>query len=65
KCFVDIGYASHKYASPLNEMSNKLLLSGGVGLDLVAYYDITLSFEYSINNFGKHGLFVAFKKPMF
>ena len=65
KCFVDIGYASHKYASLQNEMSNKLLLSGGVGLDLVAYYDITLSMEYSLNNFGKHGLFVAFKKPLF
>lgn len=65
KCFIDLGYASHKYASLQNEMSNKILLSGGVGLDLVAYYDITLSMEYSLNNFGKHGLFVAFKKPMF
>ena len=65
KCYFDVGYAAHKYASVKNEMSNRLLLSWGAGIDLVAYYDITLSFDYSFNNFGKHGLFVAFKRPLF
>lgn len=65
KCYFDIGYALHKYASVQNEMSNRLLMSWGLGIDLVAYYDITLSLDYSFNNFGKHGLFLAFKRPLY
>ncbi len=64
KAFSDIGYAWHKYASIENGLSNKLLNSWGMGIDLVTYYDITLSADYSFNNIGKHGFFISLAAPL-
>ncbi len=61
---VDAGYAVDKLYSSLNPLSNTLLLGGGLGLDLISYYDIVLRCEYSINKMGQSGFFLHFSRPI-
>lgn len=63
--FFDMGYVYDKYP-PLNNntMVNKFLYSTSIGLDYVTYYDQTLRFEYSLNQFGEHGFFFHFGAPI-
>lgn len=60
KTFADLGYAYNKapYDTKLN---NKLLYSGGVGIDVLTLYDINLRIEYSFNQLGQKGLFLHTK----
>jgi outer membrane protein assembly factor BamA len=57
KTYADMGYAYNKkkYDTYLN---NRLLYSGGVGIDVQTLYDVALRFEYSLNQLGKKGLFL-------
>ena len=57
KSFADLGYAytKKKYDTYLN---NRLLYSGGFGIDILTLYDINLKFEYSFNQLNKNGLFL-------
>ncbi len=60
KTYTDIGYSylSKKYDSRLN---NKLLYTGGFGIDVVTFYDIVFKVEYSFNQLGEKGLFLRGK----
>jgi len=57
KTYADVGYSytKKKYDTYLN---NRLLYSGGFGIDILTLYDINLRFEYSFNQLGKNGLFL-------
>ncbi len=57
KTYADIGYAytKKKYSTNLN---NRLLYSGGFGIDILTLYDINLRFEYSFNQLKENGLFL-------
>ncbi|MGB5007045.1 MAG: POTRA domain-containing protein [Ferruginibacter sp.] len=57
KAYTDMGYVYTKkvYATNLN---NRLLYSGGFGIDVLTLYDINLRFEYSFNQLNKNGLFL-------
>jgi hypothetical protein len=57
KSFADFGYVytKKKYDTYLN---NRLLYSGGFGIDILTLYDINLRFEYSFNQLGEKGLFL-------
>jgi len=57
KTYTDVGYAytQKKYDTYL---SNRLLYTGGFGIDILTFYDFTLKFEYSFNQLGKNGLFL-------
>ncbi len=57
KTYTDIGYSytKKKYDTYLN---NRLLYTGGFGIDILTLYDINLRFEYSFNQLGKKGLFL-------
>ena len=57
KTYADVGYAYSKktYATNLN---NRLLYSGGFGIDILTLYDINLKFEYSFNQLNENGLFL-------
>jgi hypothetical protein len=35
-----------------------MLYSGGVGIDIVTFYDIILKFEWSFNQLGENGLYL-------
>ena len=58
--YFDIGYVYNKYepANTTNTMVNSWQYSGGIGLDLVTYYDTVFRIEYSINKFGESGFFI-------
>jgi len=57
KSYTDMGYAytQKKYDTYLN---NRLLYTGGFGIDILTFYDFNLKFEYSFNQLGKNGLFL-------
>ena len=64
KIFFDTGYVAHNNPSPLNNLANKFLFSYGAGIDIVTYYDITLSFDYSFNQYFKNGFYISVKSPI-
>ncbi|MEI9944163.1 MAG: POTRA domain-containing protein [Chitinophagaceae bacterium] len=41
-----------------NSLSNKMLFSSGIGLDIISIYDFTLKLEWSFNQLGQNGLFL-------
>lgn len=54
------GNAGYVY-NPLpgnNLLSNKMLYSGGFGIDILTFYDICIKLEYSFNRIGQNGLFL-------
>lgn len=56
KTYADFGYVYNKpqYYTYLN---NRILYSGGIGIDILTLYDINFRFEYSVNQLSKSGLF--------
>ena len=56
KAYADMGYGYNKpkYDTYLN---NRLLYTGGFGIDILTLYDINLRFEYSFNQLNERGLF--------
>ncbi|MCL2738025.1 MAG: hypothetical protein FWE30_01095 [Bacteroidales bacterium] len=61
--FFDMGAVYHRYPGPNNYLSNRFLYSGGIGLDLVTYYDIVFVLNYSMNRQGERGLYFSLKLP--
>jgi hypothetical protein len=57
KTFFDAGYvySQNQFRSNLN---NRLLYSGGFGIDILTLYDFKLSIECSFNQLGQKGLFL-------
>jgi outer membrane protein assembly factor BamA len=60
RIFGDLGYSYIKtnYANSLN---NRMLYTGGLGVDVVTFYDFILRFDYSFNQLGQNGLFLHVK----
>ena len=57
KVYGDAGY-SHSDFPGNSFLNNRLLYTGGVGLDIVSFYDTCLRIEYSFNQLGQKGLFL-------
>jgi outer membrane protein assembly factor BamA len=62
--FFDAGYAKSNNPWPDTRMQNNLLYGGGIGLDLVTYYNLVFRMEYGMNKFGELGLFFHFVAPI-
>lgn len=65
--FADAGYVSDKtnlYITNNNTLSNSLLISYGIGIDFVSYYDKVIRIEYSINKLKEGGIFFHFMAPI-
>lgn len=60
KTFADLGY-SYNTAGFDTKLGNRLLYTGGVGIDILSLYDINLKLEYSFNQLGEKGLFLHAK----
>jgi outer membrane protein assembly factor BamA len=57
KIFADAGYIDSP--EPGNSfLSNKLLYSVGVGLDVVTLYDLKIRLEFAYNHLGRNGLYL-------
>lgn len=57
KVYGNSGYV-HNPQPGDNSLSNKMLYSGGFGIDILTFYDITFKLEYSFNSLGQNGLFL-------
>lgn len=64
KTYFDSGYIRSTWTFPSetnNRFTNEFLYGGGVGLDIVTFYDLVLRFEYSFNKVGENGLIFGIK----
>jgi hypothetical protein len=57
---TDIGYVNDRFYSVGNSFVNRPLIGGGIGLDIVFYYNKLLRIEYSVNHTGENGLYLHF-----
>lgn len=60
RLFGDAGYSYNKTFTH-NSLTNRMLYTGGVGLDIVTFYDFILRLDYSFNQLGQNGLFLHIK----
>lgn len=60
KTYADAGYS---YAKQINDtrLNNRLLYTGGFGIDILSLYDMNFRMEYSFNQLGEKGLFLHVK----
>jgi hypothetical protein len=57
KVYGNAGYV-HNPQQGDNFLSNKMLYSAGLGIDIITLYDFTLKVEWSFNQLGQNGLFL-------
>lgn len=57
KIYGNVGYIYNPYPGN-NNLSNQMLYSSGLGIDIVTIYDFTLKLEWSFNQLGQNGLFL-------
>jgi outer membrane protein assembly factor BamA len=57
KTFVNMGYVYNPDPG-LNGLGNRILYSGGVGLDIVAFTDFVIKIEWSFNHLYENGLYL-------
>ena len=62
KLFFDAGYVVTPQPYPTNErFTNIPLWGGGIGLDVVSFYDFVIRMEYAVNSHRERGFFLNFK----
>jgi outer membrane protein assembly factor BamA len=57
KMYGNTGYV-HDPEPGENLLSNKMLYSGGFGIDILTFYDVTFKLEWTFNQLGQNGIFV-------
>ena len=57
KIYGNTGYVYNPQPGE-NSLTNKMLYSAGVGIDILTMYDFTLKLEWSFNQLGQNGLFL-------
>ena len=63
--YLDTGYTRDKYFTEGNQrFANKFLYGGGIGIDIVTFYDLVLKMNYSINRDGESGFFLNFRSSL-
>jgi outer membrane protein assembly factor BamA len=63
KVFGNAGYV-HNPQPGANLLSNRMLYSAGIGIDIFTAYDFTMKLEWTFNQLGQNGLFLH-RKSMF
>ena len=58
RAFTNLGYAYSQYPSNASKLSNTLLRSAGVGLDIISIYDLVIKIDYSVNQLGDKGVYL-------
>jgi outer membrane protein assembly factor BamA len=61
--FADMGTVVDNQYPDENQLNNIFLMSQGVSLDFVTYYDKLIRLEYSRNHLNQWGLFIHFSNP--
>ncbi|MBC7652399.1 MAG: hypothetical protein H7101_11680, partial [Deinococcales bacterium] len=57
KVFGNVGYAYNKFSGN-SLLNNKLIYTGGIGLDIVSIYDFVFRIEFSFNQLGGQSLYL-------
>ena len=57
KAFANTGYVYNTTAGE-NQLTNRFLYSGGIGLDIVTYNDFVIKIEWSFNRLGENGVYL-------
>ena len=57
RVFGNTGYV-HQPEPGSNSLSNKMLFTGGFGIDITTIYDFTLKLDWSFNQLGQNGIFI-------
>ncbi len=58
--FGDAGYMKNSFNPRLNSLGDRLLIGGGMGLDIVTYYDKVLRIEFSYHKDGYWGVYIHY-----
>jgi outer membrane protein assembly factor BamA len=61
KTYFDAGYSYNKSSEENNYLMNRMMYTGGFGIDMKTIYDIILRFEYSFNQRGESGFYFHVK----
>ncbi len=56
----DIGFVHTSFYDHYGDLDNQFLWGGGIGLNLVMFYDKVFLIEYSMNQLGEKGVFLDF-----
>ncbi len=57
KIYGDAGYAYNPQPGS-NSLTNRMLYSGGLGIDIVTLYDVNIRLEWSFNQIGQNGIYL-------
>jgi hypothetical protein len=57
KVFGNAGYVYNPQPGE-NRLTNKMLYSSGIGIDILTFYDVTFKLEWTFNQLGQNGLFL-------
>jgi outer membrane protein assembly factor BamA len=58
KAFANIGYVYSERPVNASKLSNTLLKTFGVGLDIISVYDLVIKIDYSVNQLGDKGVYL-------
>ncbi len=58
KLFTQLGYVYSEKPLNANRLSNTLLRTAGVGVDIISIYDFVFKIDYSVNQLGDKGLYL-------
>ena len=56
--FTQLGYVYNDHSLNTNRLSNTLLRTVGIGLDIISIYDFVLKIDYSLNQLGDKGVYL-------
>ena len=58
KAFTNLGYVYSEQPSNGSKLSNTLLRTAGIGLDIISIYDLVIKIDYSVNQLGDKGVYL-------
>ena len=58
RVFSNLGYVYSDHVLNTNKLSNTLIRTAGIGLDVISIYDFVLKIDYSVNQLGDKGLYL-------
>ncbi|MGI9138868.1 MAG: POTRA domain-containing protein [Sediminibacterium sp.] len=58
RIFTNLGYVYSEHPLNSNKLSNTLIRTAGIGLDVISIYDFVLKIDYSVNQLGDKGVYL-------
>ncbi len=58
KAFSNLGYVYSEHPNNSSKLSNMLLRTAGIGIDITGMYDFVLKIDYSVNQLGDKGVYL-------